>query len=266
MGFKQKGFPMIKGSSPHKSALKDTGEERGDFTRHVSDDPHSHEETVYSKYLKRKKAKEENKKENKDLKNKLKENIKNLKDQVIKTKKTISETKKNIKSKVSNVSQNIKKSAVPNKSALKKGKIGKWWSGLEKGEKALLLGGGIVGAGIIAGKEAKKNKEEIREMALGMSGFKDPSALGYKSSDKKKTRKTKEQKAHEKYHGEGNKKGKGETIENKLNTAKRPGGTTTLSKVKYNSLIKRLTNIYKKLHPGEPVNLGFGPWKSYKKK
>ena len=59
---------------------------------------------------------------------------------------------------------------------------------------------------------------------------------------------------------------KGEKIEAQLKSAKKPGKTTTLRKVKYNSLVNRLEKMYKGMYPGEPVNLAFGTWKPYNKK
>ena len=92
-------------------------------------------------------------------------------------------------------------------------------------------------------------------------------------SDKKKKRLMekgvkKETRAHEKYHGKSGKEGKGERIEKKLNLAKRPGGTTTLGRVKYKYLVNKLDKIYKGMYPDPDesnIKDTYGPWKPSKK-
>ena len=245
MAYNQKGFPMIKGSSPHKSALKDTYPQRTDYTKHVSDDPHKHEKMTNKEALK------EMKKRNKPLKeqikgdiNKVKEEIQSTKNQIQDTKDTITETKGNIKKKA----ENVKKEGSP----IKKGKVGKWWGGLEGGQKAMLIGGGLVGAHLLTQKKYDKDKNEM----LGLMGG---SPLG----SHKPGHKSKEQKARDKYYK------KGEKIEDQLNSAKKPGKTTTLGKVKYNSLVNRLEKMYRGMYPDPDesnVRGTFGPWKPYKGK
>lgn len=83
-----------------------------------------------------------------------------------------------------------------------------------------------------------------------------------------------EEEAHAAYHGAPGTKSEqsivqdesalGKNIEGQLNKAKGPGGTTNLPKVRYEQLVNKLESIYKAMYPGEPVNLGFGPWKPSK--
>ena len=244
MAYKMKGFPMVEGTKKHTSALKDTGEQRGDFTKHVSNDPHKHQPTIKSTKLANKAIKERIKK---DIE-KAKEEIQKTKESVKTTKDTITQTKENIIDKA----ENVKKEDSP----IKKGKVGEWWSGLEGKEKAMLIGGGAIGAGLLLNRKRNKNQQEEIDMMRPQSG------LAKKSPTKvhKSGHKSKEQKARDKYYK------KGEKIEAQLKSAKKPGKTTTLRKVKYNSLVNRLEKMYKGMYPGEPVNLGFGTWKPYNKK
>ena len=78
-----------------------------------------------------------------------------------------------------------------------------------------------------------------------------------------------ETKAHEKYHGKPGEKGKGESIEKQLKSSRKPGGTTTLSKAKYNSLVNRLEKIYRDMYPDPDesnVRGTYGEWKPYEGK
>ena len=123
----------------------------------------------------------------------------------------------------------------------------------------------------------RKRKRHARREGIGKQTPIWPKPAGKQTqeewdsySDKKKKRLMekgvkKETKAHEKYHGKPGKEGKGERIESKLKSAKKPGGTTTLGRVKYKRLVNKLDKIYKGMYPGESVNLGFGPWKPSKK-
>ena len=256
MAYNQKGFPMIKGSSLHKSALKDTYPQRTDYTKHVSDDPHKHEKMTNKEALK------EMKRRNKPLKeqikgdiNKVKEEIQSTKNQIQDTKDTITETKGNIKKKA----ENVKKEGSP----IKKGKVGKWWEGLDKGQKAMLIGGGAIGAGLLVKSKADKKREEIGQALMPGLGGSTPTFKKSPNKVHKSGHKSKEQKARDKYYK------KGEKIEDQLNSAKKPGKTTTLGKVKYNSLVNRLEKMYRGMYPDPDesnVRGTFGPWKPYKRK
>ena len=60
-----------------------------------------------------------------------------------------------------------------------------------------------------------------------------------------------------------------EKIEAQLNAAKNPGKTTTLGRVKYNSLVNRLEKMYRGMYPDPDesnIRGTFGPWKPYKRK
>ena len=87
----------------------------------------------------------------------------------------------------------------------------------------------------------------------------------------------KEEEAHKAYHGDDKDKSEqsivqdegnlGKNIEAQLNEAKGPGGTTDLTKVKYEQLVNKLEKIYQQMYPDSDesnVRGTYGPWKPSK--
>ena len=88
-----------------------------------------------------------------------------------------------------------------------------------------------------------------------------------------------EREAHEKYHGKVEDKkdqsivqdesSLGKNIQAQLDKARKPGGATSLPKVKYEQLVNKLEKIYRAMYPDPDesnVRGTYGPWNPYEGK